>query len=68
MKIASNVTVRAVASSYAMQASWVLPLAHAHALTSPVHFSERKMSKVSAFWQLLRDSFCASIGLKKLRV
>jgi len=49
MKIASEVTVGAVASSLAMCVRWVLSLAQAQALISPVRFSVRNIREINAF-------------------
>ncbi len=68
MKMVSDVTVGAVASSFAMCVCCVLQLAHARALISPDHFSVRNIWDVSALQQSSWVSLLGSIGLKHLRV
>jgi len=57
-----------MASSLAMCVRWVLPLAQAQALISPVHFSVRNIREVNAFQRSSRDNVDGSRGLKHLRV
>jgi hypothetical protein len=68
MKIASEVTVGAVASSLAMYCHCVLPFTQAHALTSPDHFSVKNINGVSALGLLVRVRVAGLVGLKQFRV
>ncbi len=48
INILSDITVGAVASSFAICWRWTLPFAQARALTSPVRFSVKNMSEIRA--------------------
>ena len=62
MKIASKVTVGAVASSLAICCRCALPFVQAQALTSPVHFSVENMREVRALCLLVQVSVAGLQG------